>query len=249
MPDIQDPRQLSAPQAPPALVAPPHEPVADVPLIVGSSQRFVLDGVGWPSYVTISDALPDRPRLRITFDRGRLEFMTTSSTHEILKKWLSRLIETLAEECALPWTSAGHMTFQRPELERGLEPDDCYWIAHEARMRGRLEYNAVNDPPPDLVLEIEVSRSALNRMGIYAAMGVPEVWRFDREGLHIHGLQADHTYAEIDQSLSFPRIRPSEMRPFWQPDPARDVLTILREFRSWVRQQLAAPPAPPSPQP
>ncbi len=105
--------------------------------------------------------------------------MTLSPEHEIYKKRLGRLVEALAEECNLPIATAGEMTFQREELERGLEPDDCFWTVHERHMRALLEWNPKRDPPPDLVIEIEISRSALNRMGIYSALRVPEVWRCD----------------------------------------------------------------------
>ena len=89
----------------------------------------------------------------------------------------------LAEECDRNLVSAGNMTFQREDLDRGLEPDDCYWIAHEPQMHNKLTWDPAIDPPPDLVLEIEISRSAQDRMGIYAALRVPEVWRFDGETL------------------------------------------------------------------
>src|SRR5579872_2496828 len=123
-------------------------------------QRLLLDNVDWDAYVTIGDALPDRPRLRMTYDRGRLEFMTTSPEHERLKRWLSRLLETIAEEYNLPIAPFGSMTLRRPELDRGLEPDECYWIAHERDVRNLDAWDPTRDPPPDLVIEIEVSRSA-----------------------------------------------------------------------------------------
>ena len=131
-------------------VAPPTAGRWTVP----ETQRFVLRNVPWQSYVAIGDALPDRPCLRMTYDRGSLEFMTTSPEHEIYKKRLGRLIEALAEECNLRIATAGNMTFRRAELERGLEPDDCFWIAHEEQVRARLEWDPIGDPPPDLVVEI-----------------------------------------------------------------------------------------------
>src|SRR5262249_23166725 len=118
-------------------------------------QHLLLFNVNWQSYVAIGDALPDRPHLRMTHGRGNLECMTTSSQHEFYKKCISRLIDAVAEEYGFPSVSAGQMTFQRPDLERGMEPDDCFWIAHERQMRGRLDYDPRNDPPPDLLLEIE----------------------------------------------------------------------------------------------
>src|SRR5262249_46304873 len=133
-----------------------HEsPQAKIPIgRTGGNQCLVLDGVAWQSYLAIGRALADRPGLRLTFDRGSLELMTTSPKHEIYKKHLARFIEIMAEELNKPFTTAGNMTFQKEELERGLEADDCFWFAHEEAMRGKLTWDPKTDPPPDLGLEI-----------------------------------------------------------------------------------------------
>ncbi len=201
-------------------------------------QRLLLHDVSWDSYMAIGAALCDRPGLRMTYDRGELEFMTTSPQHEMYKRLFGRLIEALAEECQLPFVCAGSMTFQRPDLDHGLEPDDCFWIAREPRMRGKLTWDPAIDPPPDLALEIEISRSALNRMGIYASLGVPEVWRFDGAALRVELLQADRTYRADVRSPAFPAIPVSDLVPFLQPSPSVDSLSAMRAFRAWVREQL-----------
>ena len=205
-------------------------------------QRMLLHDVSWDSYLAIGNALCDRPALRMTYDRGSLEFMVTSSQHEIYKRWFSRLIEALTEECNQPIVTAGNMTFQREDLVRGLEADDCFWIAQEPRMRGKLTWEPAIDPPPDLALEIEISRSALPRMSIYAALGVPEVWRFDGNTLRVELLQSDGTYAVAERSLAFPRIPVSELVPFLQPSAELDSLSVLRSFRVWVREHLEQRP-------
>lgn len=208
---------------------------APPPRLAGA-QRLLLPDVSWASYRAIGAALADRPALRLTYDRGLLEIMTTSREHEFLKKRLTRLLEMLLDECRIPFDTAGNMTFQREDLERALEPDDCFWIAHEPAMRGRTDYDPTRDPPPDLVLEIEVSRSALDRMGLYASLGVPEVWRFDGEALHVHRLQPDGGYAEVDASPTFPSLPLQELARFVRPDAARDSVSLADEFRAWVRQ-------------
>jgi Uma2 family endonuclease len=202
-------------------------------------QRFILGNVSWQAYSAIGEALADRPNLRLTYDGENLELMTLSPRHEIYKKWFARLIDTLAEECHLRIATAGSMTFRREDLERGLEPDDCFWIAHEEQMRGRLEWNPERDPPPDLVIEIEISRSALNRMRIYAALNVPEVWRCDGETLTVHLLRPDGTYQPAERSPTFPAIPVGEMSRFLQLSETVDYLSRVRAFRDWVRQQLA----------
>jgi Uma2 family endonuclease len=201
-------------------------------------QRVLLNSVSWRDYVAIGDLLRDRPALRLTYDRGRLEIMTTSSTHERLKKWLGRFVETIAEEYGVAILPGGSMTFQREDLERGFEPDECFWIANEARMRGRADYDPTRDPPPDLILEIEVTRSALNRMALFARLGVPEVWRFDGAAMHVHRLQPSGGYADAKSSSAFPAIRIADIVPYLAFDPNQDYLSTVRAFRAWVREQL-----------
>jgi Uma2 family endonuclease len=201
----------------------------------------VLHHVAWQDYIAIGDALRDRPALRLTYDRGTLEIMTTSNEHEWYKKRLGRFLETIAEECNRPIVPAGNMTFQREDLVRGFEPDECFWIAHEPVMRTRLHYDPQRDPPPDLTIEIEVTRSALNRMALFAAYGVPEVWRYDGATIHVHLLQPDGTYAPAERSPTFPAIPVAEIARFLAPDPNQDYLSVVRAFRAWVRERLANP--------
>jgi Uma2 family endonuclease len=198
-------------------------------------QRLLLHDVSWPAYIAIGEALRDRAGLRMTYDRGSLEFMTHSAEHEKHKKRLARLVEALAEEFQLRIETAGNMTFQREDLARGLEPDDCFWIAHEAQVRGKLTWDPTRDPPPDLVLEIEVSRSALDRMGIYAALRVPEVWCFDGQSLRVYLLQSDGTYQPAERSPTFPQVPIQELVRFLKPSETEDYLSIIRSFHQWVR--------------
>jgi Uma2 family endonuclease len=201
-----------------------------------------LAGVSWQAYVTAGEALPHPGNVRMTYHRGRLEFRTLSPEHEVWKERLARLIGELVEAFELDLVAAGSMTFRREDLALGFEPDSCFWIANELRMRGRLEWNPPGDPPPDLLLEIEVSRSALDRLGMFAAFGVPEVWRCDGEALHIHQLQANRTYAEVPASPTFPGIRPGELMPFVRLTPGQSYREWLQSFRAWVRQQRSAQP-------
>ena len=152
-------------------------------LVPARSQAVVLFNIDWRTYNVIGRALVDRPALRLTYDRGTLEIMTTSSEHERFKHVLRRLLETWAEERGIAIAGYGSMTFKRRKFLRGLEPDECYWIANEAQMRGRDHIDLRVDPPPDLVLEIDIFHSSLDRMGIYGILGVPEVWRYSKKRL------------------------------------------------------------------
>src|SRR5262249_43676444 len=126
-------------------------------------QRFVIENVPWHEYEALVK-LWDGRHIRATYDRGTLELMTTSSRHEKFKCIWARLVETLSLELGKEIASFGEMTFKRQLTERGLDPDACYWIASEPTVRGKLDLDIERDPLPDLVLEIEVRVSALDKM-------------------------------------------------------------------------------------
>src|SRR5262245_34018310 len=125
--------------------------------------QLVLHGVSWQPYVRVLHAFDEDRHLRITYDRGALEIMTLSPEHERSKHLIGLLIVLLAMELRMAIAGFGSMTFKRRKKLRGLEPDECYWIQHEAQMRGKRVYDPKKDPPPDLVLEVEVSRSEIGR--------------------------------------------------------------------------------------
>lgn len=202
-------------------------------------QRFLFYGVEWKEYLGFLKVLKGR-RVRTTYDRGALEIMTLSEQHERSSSLLGRLIEALTEELGLPLASFGSTTFKRRKRQRGLEPDQCYYITNEAKVRTLDKLDLRRDPPPDLALEVEISRSALRRLGIYAALGIPEVWRFDGQTLYVHHLGSDHKYQKSDSSLYFPQVPMAELVRFYQMRTFLDENSLMRAFRSWVQQQAAA---------
>jgi len=118
-------------------------------ICVPAEQRLRLSDVPWETYVLYSDGLGPR-HIRVTYDRGEMEIMTVSGKHEHKKKLLGRLVEALTEEMAIDIVSKGSMTRRRKDLRRALEPDESYWVANEAKMRGREEFGLEVGPPPDL---------------------------------------------------------------------------------------------------
>ncbi|MBM4071597.1 MAG: Uma2 family endonuclease [Planctomycetes bacterium] len=201
---------------------------------VAPEQRLSLSAIPWASYVLYSDGLGQR-HVRITYDRGEMEIMTLSPKHEGNKKLLARLVETLTEEMNIDIASYGSMTCRREDLLRGLEADEAYWIENEPLVRGRDDLDLDTVPPPDLTLEVEISRSALDRMSIYAALRVPEVWRWDGETLRVFLLTKRGTYRESNRSKAFPFLPLHELVKFLKRADQSET-QILRAFRAWVRK-------------
>ncbi|HXG12910.1 MAG TPA: Uma2 family endonuclease [Gemmataceae bacterium] len=208
------------------------------PLCPAEGQRFLLHNVSWQSYRAIGEALRDRPGLHLTYDRGTLEFMTLSPEHERCKVLLRRLIEVLAEELNLAIGSFGSTTYQREDLEKGLEPDECYYLRNLPRVRGKRRLDLTADPPPDFVIEVDITRSSIDRLRLYAAFGVPEVWRFDGTTIHVLLLTAKGEYEPSDHSPTFPMVPIGELVRFMRQGEAEDDTSMVRAFRAWVRRQL-----------
>jgi Uma2 family endonuclease len=204
-----------------------------------AEQHFVLSNIDWDTYVTISDKLGER-NVRINYDGVNLEFMSTSLEHESAKIRLGRMLEALTEEMDIDVMSGGSLTCRRQDRERGFEPDECYWIEHEAQMRGREDIDLTRDPPPDLLLEVEISRSFVDRLAIAARLGVPEVWRWDGQTLRIMLLGSDGQYSESEGSRALPFLPIAELVRFLHPDATQSETKWLRSFRAWVREQMAS---------
>jgi Uma2 family endonuclease len=204
------------------------------------THRVVLNDVDWRTYERLLRALDERPALRLTYDRGVLEIMTTSYKHEGFGHILGRFIVVLTEELGLPIKGGGSTTFRRRKKKRGLEPDECYWIQSEEQIRGKIEISLRTDPPPDLALEVDITSSSLNRMGIYAALGIPEIWRLEKQTPVCYLLGEKETYALSAQSKAIPGFKPSELGVFLARSAELEENALVREFRSWVRQETAA---------
>jgi Uma2 family endonuclease len=214
-----------------------------------NGQYLRLSGVDWTTYSQLLRAFAERPAIRLTYDRGELEIMSPLLKHDDAR-FLGRLVLVMTEELALPLKAGGSTTLRRRLKQRGIEADDCFWIANAHRMTGRRDLDLRRDPPPDLAIEVDVTHTSLDRLSIYAALQVPEVWRLDGDTLKFHILGADGSYTIADRSRAFPQIGPADLLKFLQQArQAGDDNVVIRQFRNWIRQHPAPAPAgatPPS---
>jgi Uma2 family endonuclease len=141
--------------------------------------------------------------------------------------------------------AGGSTTFRRRRHRRGLEPDRCYWIANESAVRGKIHLNLSADPPPDLAIEVDVTSRSINRMKIYAVLGVPEVWRVENQTLSFHSLGPNRKYSVISHSLSFPLVTPADLMGFLALRANQDENSVVRQFRAWLHQRMGSSGTPP----
>jgi Uma2 family endonuclease len=201
-----------------------------------AEERVVLQNVTWQFYELMLAQLGENRSVRLAYDRGILELMSPLMPHERSKRLLEKLIDIVLEELDIPAVSVGSMTCKREDLDRGSEPDSGYYIQNEPLIRHRETVNLEEDPPPDLVLEVEYSRSAVNKLKLYAAMGVPEFWRYNGQTLRIYQLFGQE-YVQQENSLTFSPILVTEFPQFMQE--AKDIgeVAMMKKFRAWVRSQ------------
>jgi Uma2 family endonuclease len=191
-------------------------------------------------------ALGERPGIRLTYDRGELEIRSPALEYDGDSRVLGVFVFVLTEELGLPPKNGGSTTLRQRLRRRGIESDACFWIANAQRMAGRRRLDLRTDPPPDLAIEVDVTHSSLDRLSIYAALGVPEVWRVEGDTLTFHALGPGPAYQTAAASRSFPLVAPADMLGFLQQArQAGNENLVVRQFRDWIRQRRAAAASPP----
>ncbi len=202
--------------------------------------RTLLTGVRWETYQALLLDLAENPSKRLTYNQGILEIATPLPEHEINKGFLGRLVQTTTEVLGLEILSLCSTTLIREDLQKGIEPDECYYITNEALVRGKIKFDFNIDPAPDLAIEIDITSSSLNRLTIYAALGIGEIWRFDGEDLFIYCLQ-EGSYQAQEQSNVLPILSKSVMLKFLKRRGGIGENTLLREFRQWLQNPEISP--------
>ena len=219
--------------------ATPSPARTEAPPIPDGLGPVLLFGVPWALYERMVEEIAHR-HTRFTYDRGTLQIMSPSLEHEWESVAIHDLIAVLTDELNVPLAAFGSTTHKRADLENGMEPDQCYYFNNLDRMVGKRRLDLDVDPVPDLAIEVEVTRSLVDRIGIYAALGIPELWRFDGRALQVLLLSPDVTYAAADRSPRFPMFAPEELAGWVARAGELDNMRWRRELRAWVRDRIDA---------
>lgn len=178
---------------------------------------------------------PENYHVRMTYDRGELEMMSPSKPHEQYTRLLDWLVHAWVEELDVDIVSCGTMTCRREDLRRGFEPDNCYYVEHEPMMRAKEELDLSTDPPPDLAIEVEVSRGGRGKLRLYEAFGVPEAWRYHGKAIQVCQLGLDGRYTSQSASRAFPGFPFAEAERVLSQIGTASETALVKSFRRWVR--------------
>ncbi len=198
--------------------------------------RVLLRNISWETYERLLSENVNTLGTRFAYDEGLLEIMVVSSGHESPNRSIADLIVITALESGKDYWPAGSTTFQRKDLEKGFEPDSCYYFAQADRVRGNDNLDLAVDPPPELVIEVDMTRSSLNRFRIFAAVGVSEVWRYDGERVSMFRLENEE-YSEVSASVALPPLTAAKVTEFLEQSRSAKRPEWLSQVRAWVRGQ------------
>jgi Uma2 family endonuclease len=196
-------------------------------------EKVLLRDITWETFQSLIIELESQPNHRLTYDNGLLEIWRLS-IHTRYPKLLARLVAVVTMELEIEMCSLGSCTWSRKDLLKGVEADECYYIQHEAMIRGKMAIDLTIDPPPDLAIEVDVTSLSLPRLPIYGALGVPEVWRVYEGNVQILVLQ-DGEYERVDRSLSLPLMTTTILQDFLDQAPLMGETSWAKMVQQWVR--------------
>ena len=194
----------------------------------------LVSGLQPKQYEEFLKALGDT-RLRHAYDGNILE-ISPRRDHDGVSRLLLRLVLEAADERGIDVEAIGATTLFKSGMEKGLEPDETFYIANLALVEGKDRFEPDVDPPPDLAIEIDVTHKLVSRMKLYATFGVPELWRYEKNRIVMYQLNGAD-YEPIERSISFPFLDGATLTRFAAMHGEMNQSKIARAFTQWLREQ------------
>ncbi len=198
------------------------------------------DNVSWEVYDRLLNALSETTSVRVFYDQGRLEAMSPLGMHEKPTKIIGRLIAAMSYELDVDIESYGQTTLRKQMKAKGAEPDDSFYVQHAAQVIGPRELDLASDPPPDLVIESDLTSSSLNRFAIYSGLGVPEIWQVVNHEV-VFWVLMDGAYQEAAESRAFPFLSSERLNDFVRIGINQGQHRAARAFHQWMKKQNLPP--------
>lgn len=202
-----------------------------------SDQTVVLRGIRWETYERLLADQQESNATRLNFDCGTLEIMSPSSEHESTKETISLLFQLLASELEIDVFAVGSTTFRRRDLLKGFEPDASFYTQNAQAVRSRKRIDLRRDPPPDVVIEIKITNPVIDKLSIFAAAGVPEVWVYRDDQIEILGLESN-AYQKKAASSLLPRVTDRVLTDFARSSKTMKSVEWIKGVRAWVKNSV-----------
>lgn len=201
--------------------------------------KLELFHIDWDEYEELLSQMGDFPGHRLSYDRGRLIIVSPKREHEFFKLFVGKMSQVLAEELGLAVEATGATTLRRKNLGKGVEPDESFYVQNAANVVGRLEFDLDVDPPPDVAIEIDMTNASPDKFPIYAALRVPEIWRYDGKTTHFYKLNGE-SYETIGNSIAFPILTAEDLTRCLGQSKVEGQTVTLRAFRRMLRARAAS---------
>ena len=198
-------------------------------------QTVILRGIHWETYERLIADNQESSGARLNFDCGTLEIVSPSSEHEQLKETITLLFQLMASELEIDVVAAGSTTFRRKDLRKGFEPDASFYIRNAQAVRKRPQIDLRRDPPPDVVVEIEITSPAINKLSIFAAAAVPEVWLYRDDRVEILALESK-TYQKKMESSFLPGVTDEVLTSFVRSSRTMTSVEWIKAVRTWAKR-------------
>jgi Uma2 family endonuclease len=205
-------------------------------LRIQPGQQLLLEDISWQQFENILAELGEHRAARLSYSHGFLEIMVPLPEHEKAKEIIGDMVKILLEARQIAFESLGSTTLKNEHMTQAVEPDACFYIQNQAAVIGKNRLDMSVEPPPDLAIEIDLtSRTQLEN---YQILGVPELWRYGKQGLQINVLQAGK-YIESDSSPTFPNTPIIELvNQYVQQSQVSGRTQAIQAFRNWVRDNI-----------
>lgn len=193
-----------------------------------------FNDVSWEEYEQLIEELGEAAGLRVSYNEGTLRILTLSSEHEAYATFITLLIGHLSFRLRTNIRFFGSATMRTKKKAKGNEPDACFYVQSAPVIGNRIQIDFAVDPPPDVVVEVDIHHDSRDKFSIYAALGVPEIWRYDGQELTIHHFQEDQ-YVQVERSLALPMLSAGSLTDFLARLPKYGESQTLVAFDEWLQ--------------
>ena len=199
--------------------------------------------VSWDEYEELLEQVGEAPGLRVSYDNGSLHVMTISAEHEKYSEFIKSLIAGLRLRLQINILAFGSATMRKPRRSAGHEPDASFYVQTAPLIGNKIQLDFETDPPPDIVVEVDVHHDSRPRFRVYAALGVPEIWRYDGKAVTMYYLATEaqdgepSKYLERNTSIALPMLTAQVLTEMLDRMRKDGELSALLAFDEWLQSR------------